>query len=246
MVTIQRVEKKRKKRSQPSQPRQAEVHNISNILSQLSPVAPPELPSQWNSWAALAHQTPSIYNNTVQVPQYEPVAPLSQPNVQQNFYTASSAEAWRTGPTYPQFESFNYNNSAATAAAQSNQTQHPLQATPNLEVPVKTEEPVASKETRAGSVSISKSQLECLRLLSCQIVKNEMTEAQAAIETGLSEEIIKTWVGSLEDILETNKAAVEKANKYDVLVVHYDKMRKAVWNLGKEFHPGDDPVDLSL
>ena len=107
---------------------------------------------------------------------------------------------------------------------------------------------MASQESRVDSVRITPGKLECLRLISCKIVKNEMSPAEAAVETGLSEEMIKTWVGSLEDILETNKMAVEKAKKYDVLLVNYNKMRRAVWNLGKEFLSGtdDDPVDLSL
>ena len=238
VVTIERVEKKRKKRKEErsGQPRQTEVHNINNILSQLSPVAP-ELPSQWNNWPVLPqpflqqgeggclppqHQTETIYNNQPPVQQF-------QPNIQQNFYPASSAEAWRSGSAYQHFESLSYNS----GAAQSSQTQHPLEA---------------GSCSRVDSVSLSEEQLECLRLVSSKIVKNEMTQTQAAMETGLSVEIIQTWVSSLEDILETNKAALEKANKYDVLVVHYNKMRKAVWNLGKEFLTGsdDDPVDLSL
>ena len=105
-----------------------------------------------------------------------------------------------------------------------------------------------SEETRVETVSVTQDKLECLRIISCKIVKNEMTQTQAAVETGLSEEMIRTWVGSLEDILETNKAAVEKANKYDALLVNYNKMKRAVLNLGKEFLSGsdDDPVDLRL
>ena len=118
----------------------------------------------------------------------------------------------------------------------------------NHEVPIKTERPMGSEKTQTDSLSISRNQLECLRILSCKIVKNEMTQTQAAVETGLSEEIIRTWVGSLEDILGTNQVAAEKAIKYDVLLVKYNKMKMAVLNLGKEFLSGtdDDPVDLRL
>jgi len=280
VVTIQRVEKKRKKRKEESsgQPRQAEVHNIHNILGQLSPVAPPELPSQWSSWTPgltaqqqhflqqgeragglpPQHQTPPLYNHpvpapvTAPVPQYEP-GPLSQPSIQQKFFSASSDEAWRSGyNSYQQQDGYTYNNGGAQVypppPPQFTQIQHQPQAAPNLEVPIKTEEPTISEETRVETVSITQDKLECLRIVSCKIVKNEMTQTQAAVETGLSEEMIRTWVGSLEDILETNKVAVEKANKYDALLVNYNKMKRAVWNLGKEFLSGtaDDPVDLRL
>ena len=277
VVTIQRVEKKRKRRKE-ERPRPTEVHNIHNILGQLSPVTPPELPSQWAGWTPgltaqqqqllqqgqrqgeggggvpppppPQHQTPTLYNPVpAPVPQYEPVggAPLGQPNIQQKFY---SDEGWRSGSgynTYQQQESYTYNTAGAQVyipppPPQFNQIQHQPQAAPNLELPM------ASQESRVDSVRITPGKLECLRLISCKIVKNEMSPAEAAVETGLSEEMIKTWVGSLEDILETNKMAVEKAKKYDVLLVNYNKMRRAVWNLGKEFlsSTDDDPVDLSL
>ena len=48
-------------------------------------------------------------------------------------------------------------------------------------------------------------------------------------------EIIRCWVESYEDILETNKAAVEKAIKYDALAAKYHKLSRALANLHEEF-----------
>ena len=173
---------------------------------------------------------------------------MSQANIQQKFFSASSEEAWRSGyQSYQQQDSYTYNNVGAQLynpppPSQFNQTQHQPQPASSLKVPIKPE------ESQAESVSVSQDKLERLRIISCKIVKNEMSQTQAAVETGLSEEMIKTWVGSLEDILETNKVALEKAKKYDALLVNYNKMKRAVLNLGKEFLSGsdDDPVDLRL
>ena len=42
-----------------------------------------------------------------------------------------------------------------------------------------------------------------------------MSAQEAGKLSGLDEEIVKTWVDSLEDILATNQEAVEKAMKYE-------------------------------
>jgi len=65
--------------------------------------------------------------------------------------------------------------------------------------------------------TISRSQMEKFRSMSMLVVRNEITLRDAALASGLDEEIIGCWMQSLEDILETNKEAVEKAKKYDFL-----------------------------
>ena len=42
--------------------------------------------------------------------------------------------------------------------------------------------------------------------------------------SGLNEEIIQCWILSLEDILSTNKEAVDKAKKFDELRSQYELM----------------------
>merc|ERR1719153_389111 len=113
--------------------------------------------------------------------------------------------------------------------------------------------------------TISKAQIDTFRTISKSVIKNEMTVREAGDLSGLDEEIVKTWVGSLEDILVTNKEAVEKARKYDELRKNIGDLNKKIADLQSmvllssvvKKEPGTDqttltplaeniPVDLSL
>ena len=58
-----------------------------------------------------------------------------------------------------------------------------------------------------------------------------MTPREAGKISGLDEEIVKTWVDSLEDILATNQEAVEKAKKYDEMKKHVGLLAKKLSDL---------------
>ena len=58
--------------------------------------------------------------------------------------------------------------------------------------------------------------------------------------SGLDEEIIGCWMQSLEDILETNKEAVEKAKKYDFLKNDMENLNTKISSLSKSY--ADNPV----
>jgi len=76
----------------------------------------------------------------------------------------------------------------------------------------------------AKEITISKNHLEKLRSVSKAVIKNEISLTEAARITGLNEEIIQCWILSLEDILSTNKEAVDKAKKFDELKSQYELM----------------------
>ena len=50
------------------------------------------------------------------------------------------------------------------------------------------------------------------------------TCVKSMLISGLNEEIIQCWILSLEDILSTNKEAVDKAKKFDELRSQYELM----------------------
>ena len=50
------------------------------------------------------------------------------------------------------------------------------------------------------------------------------TYVKSMLISGLNEEIIQCWILSLEDILSTNKEAVDKAKKFDELRSQYELM----------------------
>lgn len=87
---------------------------------------------------------------------------------------------------------------------------------------------------------ISRSQMEKFRSVSMLVVRNEITLRDAALASGLDEEIIGCWMQSLEDILETNKEAVEKAKKYDFLKNDMENLNTKISSLSKSY--ADNPV----
>ena len=50
------------------------------------------------------------------------------------------------------------------------------------------------------------------------------TYVKSLLISGLNEEIIQCWILSLEDILSTNKEAVDKAKKFDELRSQFELM----------------------
>ena len=54
--------------------------------------------------------------------------------------------------------------------------------------------------------------------------------------SGLDEEIIGCWMQSLEDILETNKEAVEKAKKYDFLKNDMESLNTKISSLSQSYY----------
>merc|ERR1712096_261031 len=78
---------------------------------------------------------------------------------------------------------------------------------------------------------ISKQQIDKFRNISRSVVKNEMSAKEAGKLSGLDEEIVKTWIDSLEDILATNQEAVEKARKYEEMKKHLGSLNKKMAEL---------------
>ena len=74
---------------------------------------------------------------------------------------------------------------------------------------------------------------------SCIDAKTTVSKAILVIKfrslSGLDEEIISCWMQSLEDILETNKEAVEKAKKYDFLKNDMENLNTKISSLSKSY-----------
>ena len=97
--------------------------------------------------------------------------------------------------------------------------------------------PVTDNTSGSNSFLISRQQVDMFRTISKAVVKKKMTVREAGEMSGLDEEIIVAWLESLQDIIATNKEAIEKAKKYD-------KMRKQVGGLTKKLSYLQSIVDM--